>query len=255
MNPLRKFNIRGGYGLLSSGRKRSALVSAAADQAELKPVDWSRLFIPTYNQRGPSCASEASCNIIEAMLRFYHGRDVLTEGEQLDGYAVHQVMADLFNAGDVEQGAMLNWPYEAMLKMGLLPPETRLIEIQPTLPAMVAALQNGPLLQGLWVGPAWSAANAVNGQIPENWPIDTNDPEQGGHATVITAYEPRDSVHWLPLVNSWGMEFGWKGTAVLSWEEWEREFEPLGDGPYQFEFGNDFAKFDGWRKYVIRKYT
>ena len=103
--------------------------------------------------------------------------------------------------------------------------------------------------------PAWSEANGVYGQIPEGWKIDPKDPDQGGHATAMTAYEPRAGIHWFPFVNSWGMDFGWKGTAVLSWDEWCREHAPVGDGPYQFVFPHEFKDFDGWRKYIIRKYA
>lgn len=255
MNPLRKYGVRGAFGAIPSGRARRCGSPDGAAAADLRPVDWSRCFIPTYNQRGPSCASEASVNILEAVIRFYYGVSAIPPGFQLDGYAVHRVVAAMFNEGDESAGACLDWPHKAMLKLGMIPPDTGLTEIEPVLPSIVSALQSGPLLQGLWIGPAWSDANGVNGQILEGWPIDLQDGSQGGHATALCAYEPRNGVDWLGGVNSWGQSFAWKGQFVISWKEWQREHAPIGDGPYQFQFNpHTLLSFDGWRKFLVRKY-
>lgn len=210
-------------------------------------VGWQDYAVPTINQHGPSCCGQAWANWMEMMLRRGIGRDALKEGEQLDGYAIWKRGRELFNGGDLEGGLYLDQGFYAMLDLGIVPPESVLVEIDPDVLAITARLQLTPMVQGHIVAKGWYDPNPENGGLDESIPPRPGD---GGHATCLMGFTPQDTQPFIVSQNSWGDDYGLHGYFTMSWNYWMRCY--LGSGPCSADLPEGWKSWDGWRKYVTR---
>jgi hypothetical protein len=207
--------------------------------------NWSQHAVPTINQHGPSCAGQAWANWLELMIRRHLGQDALKPGEQIDGYAIWKRGRELFDNGSLVGGLTLFEAFHAARDLGILPPDSIMVDIEPTQDAMAQALANTPLVQGHRVSDGWYETNPENGCLDHS---KLPKPGDGGHATLLLSPVVQgDKLFWLSQ-NSWGPDYGYHGYFLMSNAMWQACY--LGDGPATATLPVPLTAWDGWRKYV-----
>lgn len=212
-----------------------------------QPFAWYKFAIPTINQHGPSCCCQAWANVFEMSLRRYIGPDVLKDGEQIDGYAAWERARDMFYGGNKGGGLFLWQGFEAMLDLGIFPPGTQLVEIEPELEAICDQLQISPMVQGHIVTDGWYDTNPENGCLDHS---KLPKPGDRGHATTLYDITVSNDTPFTIFQNSWGPDYGIAGSGVMSWDFWKQCY--IGEGPCSPAFPSGWTSYDGWRKYVTR---
>ncbi len=216
------------------------------------PFCWDEWCIPTYQQNGSSCVSQAWTNAFECMIRRYIGKKTFSEGEQLDADAVDAYAREKWYPKGYKGGMYVPQGFTAMLDLGILPPGTLMEEIADTRSAICTALLETPLVTAHIVHQGWMRASQINGEV-ENSP--KPDGTMGGHCTSRIGFvvQTRNGVAWLYWVqeNSWGTKHGYGGLLLLLESE-DKECS-IGEGPYRFVLPDHWELHRGWEKYVVTK--
>lgn len=229
------------------------------DDAPVASIDWLDVVLPTYSQVLPSCVGHATANWIECMLRRQHGRGVFTKGEQIDGDAIYLRGREMFFAGKKGGGLGLPHGFHAAIDLGLLPPDTLVVPVSPTLRDLSQALTETPLIQGHVVAKDWQYASRDNGSLPGKTKANIL---EGAHATLLIGVWERDGKTMLPFQNSWGAAWGWNGIGQMTWAQWKDGARWIinseddimrGDGPYTADLSPEWPKWTGWKEFVIQK--
>ena len=221
---------------------------AAPEKIKLpEPVGWHKYAVPSINQHGPSCCGQAWANWFEMMLRRYVGMAALQPGEQIDGYAIWKRAREMFYDGKLTGGLFLGQGFAAMVELGIVPPDTTIIDLYPHIAILIEALQSTPCVQGHIVSKGWYEPSPVNGCLDHS---KLPEPRDGGHATCLM--DPTRKEQWIFLAsqNSWGPDYGLNGYFLMTYEYWSRCH--IGEGPCTAKLPKGWEKWDGWKKHVTR---
>jgi Papain family cysteine protease len=222
---------------------------AAAESPGKLPADvgWYDYSVPTINQLGPSCCGQAWANWMEMMLRRYVGKDCLQPGEEIDGRAIWAKGRELFYGGAQTGGLYLGQGFAAMIALGMIPPKSQLLDVDPSIDAMAAQLQKTPMVQGHVVCEGWYHPNPENGCLDHST---RPGPGDGGHATCLMGLSVKNNTVFWVAQNSWGTDYGWKGYFLMTDSMWKTGY--LGEGPCTAALPDGWEQFDGWKQYVTR---
>jgi hypothetical protein len=89
-----------------------------------------------------------------------------------------------------------------------------------------AILLEGPVLVGTqWKNTMWNPG--------EDGFLDTTGSDAGGHCYILRGVDLRKQA--FRMTNSWGPEWGKNGEAWISFEGWERDMMPDGEGAVLYE--------------------
>ncbi len=249
--------LRGECGVIRQ-QERWPVLPESGD-AIIRSVDHLNNIVPTYAQELPSCVGHATANWIEVMLRLTHGRQILGNREQIDGDLIYHRGRELFFPDQPGGGLMLSQGFRAAIDLGILPPDTVVVAVPPTLRDISQALLTGPMVQGHVISKDWRFAHYSNGALPSRYKPNIFD---GAHATLLIGVWVRDNVVMIPFLNSWGAQWGWNGVGQMTWAQWRDGYRWLfneqddvmrGDGPYTATLGPEWPTFDGWKQAVISK--
>lgn len=229
------------------GVKREPSFSAIPLEATpIEPISaWTKYAIPTYNQRFPSCVGHATANWFEMMLRFKLGRKAIPAGKQIDGDAIWRKARKMFWSREpLEDGGLLmDQGFRAAIELGILPPNSGVMQVRMDVGMLSRMLHTEPVLQGTGVHRNWSAASRQNGQIP----FDLPDPN-AGHATCIVGVIMQDGEPYVLFQNSWGADWGYKGYGLMRADQWEQSLL----GPLTVcKLPDDYGDWTGWKNYLI----
>jgi hypothetical protein len=220
---------------------------ATLSDAPVEPYSaWTRWSIPTYSQVYPSCVGHATANWVEMMLRKAHGRDILKPGQQIDGDAIWRMARKMFYPSQkVEAGGLLmDHGFRAAIELGLLPPDSGVMQVRMGVGFLSRMLREEPVLQGTAVHKGWENPDPKNGQIPFNLP----DPH-AGHATCIVGVLEQKGEPYILFQNSWGREWGMGGYGLMRSDQWEQSLL----GPLAVcKLPDNWKKWAGWKDFVIK---
>lgn len=208
--------------------------------------EWTNYTLPTYNQCGPSCVGESWANWLECMLRRYVGKDILETEQQIDGYAIWKYGVEKYHDGNYKSGLLLEEGAQSMIALGLIPPESQIKFINRNdYSGICKQLFISPLVQAQIISDAWFKTN-TSGQILED--VSTIYAINGGHATLFLEFLFQNNELFPFCQNSWGMEWGYYGYFLMSYEYWIK----TEGGPMlcYIELPNRWDKWDGWKKYI-----
>lgn len=240
------------FGVIPSGRVRDIKLSVESAATTLKTVDWSTVIIPSDYQDEGSCVMRATMNLAEALIRIRDGVTAFLLGEQLDAASGYWLARKRFYNDQADEGLQLDMGLKVAIEdMGIFPPGTKIVEIEPTLPAIVAALHKTPLIQAHLVGNNWKSENVRtdNGFIrfKEVNPATA----LGGHATLMSSFLRPDGIDHLGFQNTWP-DWGWMSQGIMSWDTWWAGYRWMMDGPLTVELPVEWENWQGWRKWVIK---
>ena len=250
------FGGLGDWGLVRKP-ERWPVLPATGDEI-IGSIDHLNNIVPTYSQQLPSCVGHATANWIECVLRLTHGRGVLKPREQIDGDAIYERGREMFFAGKKGGGLQLSQGFSAAIDLGILPKDTEIVAVEPTLYAISAALIDAPLVQGHVVSKDWQYASFSNGALPGKTRANIL---EGAHATLAIGIWIRDGKVMLPFQNSWGAGWGWNGVGQMTWAQWKDGIRWLinpeddvmrGDGPYTAKLPENWKTWNGWKKFVVK---
>lgn len=239
-------------GVIPAPYMRPVRITRRDNGAALPDVDWNQVIIPVDDQHEGSCVARATCGLIEAMLRLHLGREAIPEGYQLDAARLYweSRKEHVPERWREDEGLRLEWAAETAIRLGLMPPDTEIVDVDALIPSIVAALYNGPLLQAHLVGENWLAPDE-HGWIPR---LD-EDVILGGHATLLIGHRFRTASKGAPfrvleICNSWGTDWGLNGLGRMDWVTWERSFHYWSRGPLAMK-SNLWGHYEGWREWLI----
>ena len=219
--------------------------SGAAPEAPI--FCWFRWCLPTVNQNGASCVGQAWANWLELMLRRYAEEDPFQPGEQISGEQIWRRGRELFYGGDMSDGLELPEGFEAMLSLGLIPPDSQLLAVDPDWASVGYALMSTPLVEGHKVHRGWASPNRQSGCIDHSpRPIRAD----GYHATLRIGRLEQDNTRFYVSQNSWGPSWGWHGLFLMN--EAEDKEGRVPDGPYTANLPAGWTDWEDWKKGVVR---
>lgn len=184
----------------------------------LPDLDWCGVILPSTPQKHGSCGAQGTCNGLEALYRWQQGRDVIHTGYQMDAEKLYWSARTTYypDRKKEDEGLQADEAAKEAIRLGWVPPDTKLLHVQPSIPEMYAALQKGPILQGLLIGDAWDPANIDADGFLHPIPV-TPATAWGGHLTVIIGYQYRNGFHHWRFLNSWA-RWGWHGQGIMRHE-------------------------------------
>lgn len=181
-------------------------------------VDWLGAFRPgDPAQTMGCCVGRGSANVAETLL-LAHNPGALGNGEQIDGERLYLWIREHdYGDQDPEGGASLEQGARALIAAGILPPDSVAERVELHSEALVAALLEGPLIQGHMIDAAWDSPNG--GRINRR-----HLKSMGGHCTVcLGVWWRRDGGLDVLGGNSWGDAWGRGGTFVMDYSIWSSE--------------------------------
>jgi len=221
--------------------------SSAGPACILLP-EWYDYALPTLNQNGSSCVGHAWANWLEMMIRRYIGSSAIPAGMQIDGEAIYARARELWWVPVKGGGIYLEQGFGAMLEMGIIRPESRLMHVGASRNEVASALQRTPLVQAHQVHDGWFHANPTSGLI-DHRPA----PEPGDeyHATVLITLgiTPGYHVPYRVSQNSWGKDYARFGYFAMTEHEWFEGF--CADGLLTADMPTEWISWDGWKKWLI----
>lgn len=223
------------------------LESAGASDDGPPPSTWLPHAVPAENQNGDSCVGHAWANWIELMLRRHCGRQVLAEGEQIDGDAIWKYGRQRFWHGDLHGGLYLDQGFWACKELGLLPPGAELVQCLRGWRDQGVALEIAPLIVGHAVHDGWWKPDPKSGCL-DHAPVAAG--RNGYHATCRIGRLIQGDTHFYQGLNSWGSDWGWHGTFLMT--ESEDAEGRMSDGPYSAALPQGWESWEGWRAAIIR---
>lgn len=228
-----------------AGAAQSTIFSAVQT---VEASQWTHYTILTDNQHNlPACAGFATANWIECMVRSYHGKTAISQGQQIDGEAIWRKARQMFWSHEpVEGGGLfMDQGFKAAISLGILPPTTVVTMRDANLAELSRLLKYQPVLQGTQVSNGWNNPDKQNGQIWDSHP----DP-LGGHATCIIGVLKQNDTRYVLFQNSWGDKWGWNGYGLLTEKQWiDSLISPLSSAILPW----DFDKWQGWRDFIVTK--
>jgi hypothetical protein len=204
--------------------------------------DWFWYCSPSINQDGNSCVGWGWAHWLTAMVRRYRDANAFAGGAQIDGQAVWQRGREMFWNGDMTGGLYLPQGFSALVDLGAIPPDSKLVEVNDDWDSVGLALRDTPLVQGHDIDSGWFRADPLNGCIGD---AERPDGEEGSHCTLRIARLRQLAVQYYALANSWGDGWGRYGYGLMT--EVKNEASTMGPC-YTARLPAGWQADDGWKR-------
>ena len=143
----------------------------------------------------------------------------------------------------MDGGLTMQQGIDAVIDLGLYPPDTACERIDPLALSLLGALEYSPVVQGTWTWPGWRRPHELSGYVGRMTGFG------GGHATLVCAIDS-NSGYWTPVfLNSWGPAWGRYGFGTLTLQQFEVVQLAL---PLAIRVGEDFARWKCPAELVVR---
>lgn len=161
----------------------------------------------------PWCAAYAAAGFVSNIL--WRKTDI---PPTIDAEPLYKIAKELDGAPDAD-GTTLTAVYHAVLDKGYFDDKVCAVKVLRNKDQVKYAIHKfGCCLLGMMVTSEWYYCN------PNKTTISGKDPTTnsflGGHAVLCCGYNPDGVI----IQNSWGMDWGGYGFALVTWDEFEREF-------------------------------
>ena len=176
-----------------------------------RKIDFRDMCLASSNQgQSPHCVGYATAGFIEVQnWRTKH------YPEQVDGDAIY-AEAKKLDGNPNAKGTWLTFGIQASINLGLIKGKERKI-LANREDVKFALHEYGVCISAFMINDDWNYVERKNGLI-RNTP---NSKQLGGHAVLLCGYDDTG----VYIQNSWSEQWGIHGFAILSWEQFDKQFK------------------------------